>query len=241
MGRPNSYVSSLRGVFLATAPTDIQRMSGRIESSPFARVLEEAVLATPLRWQYLGSESRSPVTFSGVLDESWLRPRWLAPLFHLSSRWRLLFADTGRDIPAKMVVRSGALRDGRPAQLWLRQFRFASVRRFDALMTIDSSGDVIELMGPGRCLVAHWVVSASPDGKEVQVGTTRIGVRLFGFELRVPEAVGGRVHVVERALDEETIHVRLQVENRFLGPIFGYSGTFHVSVARARGEEEFLR
>ena len=89
--------------------------------SPFDRLLlgdGAATLPEAFRQQFLGTPDDDRETFfSGTMDSVWRRHPWLSPIFAILARADTLFPETGRDIPATMVVRTfrtGTVARGRP-------------------------------------------------------------------------------------------------------------------------------
>lgn len=189
--------------------------------SPFAAVLDEAGLPAALREQFLVPDDASyRILLRGRMDRVWHRPRWLKPFLHLLARWNMIFPETGTDVPSWLVIAP----DGRGGQVWRRTFRFAVLRRFDALMLWDGT-HVVE-----RTRVADilWNVSR-PDRDTIEIETVGAAVRIGRMAVRVPRAFVPHVRAVERASGDHRISIDLTMCVPGLGPVFGYSGTFEVS------------
>src|SRR5262245_44842588 len=97
----------------------------------------------------LAPEQQHALLLEGRMDRIWRRPAWLWPIFWLLSRPRILFPETGSDVPATMFIVAGRDSLGRPYQRWCRTFAFTPPRHFDARMGYDPvRGQVVEWFGP---------------------------------------------------------------------------------------------
>jgi hypothetical protein len=195
-------------------------------TSPFAPVLAERADELPpvFRDQFLTRlEPGSRLVLDGTMDRVWRRRRWLRPLFSLLARADLLFPETGRDVPARLVIDSTSGTSHR----WRRTFDFVRTRRFDATMTYDPVlRRVVESLG--RVEIA-WRVEFQPPAR-IEIVTGRARLRLAGFALTLPGWLTPAVHAIEDADPARTdaLHVELSLGHPWLGPVFGYGGDFRL-------------
>ena len=203
-------------------------------ASPFAHGIlenEPGRLPEAFRQQFLGTPDDDRETFlSGTMDTIWRRHAWLWPMFSMLARADILFPETGRDIPAEMIVRNYRTEDGRPWQSWERTFDFGHVRRrFDACVTFDPRrGQTIEHTGPGGRLEAPWRMEL--EGGRMMIDALAIFLRIGRLRLRLPRLLSAGVRAIQTtdAATPDQIHIDLSLHNPLLGAVFGYEGTFRV-------------
>jgi len=104
-------------------------------------------------------------------------------------------------------------------------------------------GCVLDYLGTHQHLASELRMTAEPDGSLlVRSGEHRF--REGPVDLRVPELIGGDAEVRE-SFDERTgrFRIRVRVVNRYVGPLFGYEGSFTAAYApvRERGVRRGLR
>ena len=209
-------------------------------ASPFSPVLsdDEVVLPAAFREQFLlAPEDPHSVLFEGRMDWVWRRPSWLWPVFWLLTRPRILFPETGADVPATMIVAAGRDRRGRPYQRWSRTFAFSPPRQFDATMAYDAArGQIVELFGRAGQLEIAWDVRFRPPDT-IEITTRGVALRLGRRRLQIPRALGVAVWAVERAdrCRDDTVTIDLRLSVPLLGAVFGFAGTFRLRrIARLR-------
>jgi hypothetical protein len=205
---------------------------GPLAASPFASALgrQAASLPPALRLQFLPDAELGPVVVEGRMAQVWRRPRWLWPLFRLLASADVLFPETGREIPARLVITS--LSDGRGCarQRWHRTVQFQRRRRFDATIVYDPAlGRVVELTGPGEVLEFPWDVRFEPPDA-VCIEAVGMRLRLGRRRLALPLACSPSVHVRQRALPDcpDGLALSLTVSLPILGPVFGYAGSVRI-------------
>jgi Domain of unknown function (DUF4166) len=203
--------------------------AGMVDASPFAPLLQSVAprLAAPLRHQYLLSPAdRHRLRLTGRMARVWHRPSWIRPLLRLLACGEILFPETGRDVPAEMVVTAGRAGDGRPCQVWRRTFAFGHRRRHLSAVHVYDAGrrTIVERLGPAGLVRVPWRIGVGPEG-DLHIETDRVWLG----PLRLPRCLGAEVIATERALGPRTIHIRLAVHHPLLGPVFGYDGRFEVS------------
>ena len=189
-------------------------------SSPFESLLaSEPELPGVFREQFLGESG----LLEGRMDRVWRRGRLLRPVFSALAAARLLFPETGHDVPARLRLSL----DGDGRQHWRRDFRFPRLRRFDAVLASDRELGLVELLGPGGRIAMPWEVRFVPPGMLVIEGRNAF-VRVGRRWCPLPGPLVPTVRAVERAVGPSRIHVELVVAHRRLGPVFGYEGTFEL-------------
>jgi small multidrug resistance pump len=201
----------------------------RDDASPFDRVLGgyRRSLARPLANQFFGADQTHRVRMEGAMDHVWHRHSWLRPFFTLLALVDIFFPETGRDVPASMIVTQTP-----QGVAWRRTFWFPRVRRFNATMRHHSRTDgrghdsVIECTGPAGALEIPWRVHVLARD-QLEITTGRLMVRLGRHRIPVPGLMQVAVTAIERAVDD-AIHIDLVLSHRLLGPIFGYDGSFTV-------------
>jgi len=167
------------------------------------------------------------VVLTGTIDEVWHRPRWIASLLWLSTLPNMLFPETGRNIPARLVISPVRTRDGQSVQFWRRTFRFPRARRFNATLTYDpASHSLIEALGPGGVLETDWIACYIPPHRLV-IASRSAWIRLAFLRIPLPALLTPTVRVVQDAgLSSDTVQVDFLMRHPLLGRIFGYKGTF---------------
>jgi len=210
-------------------------------TSPFDQAMsaaDRAMLAPVLARQYLSAE---PVTLSGVMTRIWRRHRWLSPAFQLLAPMRMLFAETGQDVPTTLRITPELDKHGRPVQHWERTFSFPGAdRHIDGLVTWDERlGQVVERIGPGGVLDYPFRLHAHPGGLRIEA--TGLRLRVAGRVVRFPRLLGASVLVDQVADpdDVDTLRISLTISHALLGALFGYEGTLRLSGAvTSRDREE---
>jgi Domain of unknown function (DUF4166) len=164
------------------------------------------------------------VVLDGAMHRVWRRGRALRPVFSLLSRFDLLFAETGVDVPARLVIRPTDAGRHR----WSRTFAFPHPRRFDATVAYSPEvGRPVELVGPRDCVELAWDVRFDPPGRLVistESARLIIGRRAF----RLPQRLTPCVVAVQEAISDEELSIALVLSAPGIGPIFGYDGRFRL-------------
>jgi uncharacterized protein YqjF (DUF2071 family) len=211
-------------------------------TSPFDQALsaaDRAMLAPVLARQYLSAE---PVTLSGVMTRVWRRHRWLSPVFRLLAPMRMLFAETGRDVPTTLRITPELDKTGRPVQRWERTFSFSGAERhFDGLVAWDERlGQVVERIGPGGVLDSPFRLHTRPSGLRIEA--TGVRLRVAGRVVRLPRFLGASVLVDQVADpdDVDALRISLTISHALLGALFGYEGNLRLSTGAvtSRDREE---
>jgi hypothetical protein len=165
---------------------------------------------------------------TGVMSRVWHGSGLTVPFLHLGVSRHILFPEQGRDIP--FTVENWPYRDrlGRETITFNRTFELPGRRRrFDATMVFDhSTRRLVDYLGTHQHLAAE--LSFDPDGRGglvIRSGEQRF--RMHAVDVQVPAPLTGRAEVRERFDDGDgRFHIAVRVTNRWLGPLFGYHGSF---------------
>ena len=206
-------------------------------ASPFSSILEPYgdELPSVFREQFLfPADANYQLALTGTMQHVWYRPRWLKPLFWLMSKFDLLVAENGENVPTTLIITANHDRDGLPRQMWNRTFQFDRPRYFNSSVVYDvRTQRPTEYVGPGRMLGMIWDIRFhAPATLDMQtyawvlyLGRWRIqlprwlGRWLFGWDDTIQSADDSRIDV---------IHIDLTISHPLFGKVFGYGGTFQV-------------
>ena len=193
----------------------------------------------------VGLASGEACTGRGVMDRIWHGRGFVKPFLVLGGTRNILVPRQGRNIP--FVIENVPYADtfGRETVSFVRTFDLPGrARRFDAQMVLGPRGDrVLDYLGTHQHLASDLHFSAEPDGSLlIRSGEHRF--REGSVDVRVPELIGGQAEVRE-SYDESAgcFRIRVRVVNRYVGPLFGYEGSFTASYtdACALGVRDGLR
>jgi hypothetical protein len=174
----------------------------------------------------------------GVMEEIWKGRFYTLPFLWVGTWRRIMFPETGRDIP--FTIENYAYVDsfGRETVTWVRTFESCRRRRFDATMIYsEERGRIVDYLGSHQHLAVDIDLSVDPEGGlRLRSGGQRFREGFIDF--RFPMFFSG-VAEVREWFDERDGRFRIQVDvrNRTWGRLFGYRGSFDVewkSVASGR-------
>lgn len=184
-------------------------------------------------------------TGHGVMERIWHGRGFVKPFLALGGTRNILVPRAGRDVPFMIENVPYADTFGRETVSFVRTFDLPGrSRRFDAQMVLSPKGDrVLDYLGTHQHLASDLHLSAEPDGSLlIRSGEHRF--REGPVDVRVPELIGADAEVRE-SYDDSTgrFRIRVRVENRRFGPLFGYEGTFRATYTdvRTRGVRPGLR
>ncbi|MFF3343979.1 DUF4166 domain-containing protein [Streptomyces sp. NPDC002779] len=184
----------------------------------------------------VGLTSGEACTGRGVMDRVWHGGAFVKPFLALGATRNILVPRAGRQVP--FVIENVPYTDsfGRETVTFVRTFDLPGrPRRFDAQMVLGPRGDrVLDYLGTHQHLATDLYFSAEPDGSLlVRSGEDRF--REGMVDVRVPELIGATAEVRE-SYDDATgrFRIRVRVENRYFGPLFGYEGSFRVTYTDIR-------
>lgn len=202
-------------------------------NSPFESVFAQDNLPPAFQRQYLLSvDSDQMAFFDGNSDRVWHRPAWLWPFFWFLSLFNIIFPETGTNIPATMRLTGRRDAQGQPYHNWDRTFRFAIPRYFKAVMAYDQKRQcVVEHFTPMHLLSMVWDLRFTAPA-HLEIITRTCTLNLGKLQIPLPRLLHPHVHVIEDALDDDTIQMSLTMSHPLLGDIFGYEGTYKVKLMR---------
>lgn len=176
----------------------------------------------------VGLVSGTACVATGVMSEIWHGSGLVRPFLHLGASRHILFPEQGRDVAFTMENWPYRDRAGRETVTFNRTFELPRRRRrFDATMVHDqASGRLVDYLGTHQHLSADLTFGTDGAGGLV-IRSSRQRFRMAWLNLAVPPLVTGDAEVHEWYDDSaEQFHIDVQVGNRWLGPLFGYRGTF---------------
>ncbi|KUM70899.1 DUF4166 domain-containing protein [Streptomyces curacoi] len=170
-------------------------------------------------------------TGRGVMDRIWHGGAFVRPFLMLGGTRNILVPRPGRGVP--FVIENVPYLDtfGRETVSFVRTFDLPGrSRRFDAQMVLSPKGDrILDYLGTHQHLASELHFRAEADGSLlIRSGEHRF--REGPVDVRVPELIGATAEVRE-SYDESAgrFRIRVRVENRYFGPLFGYEGSFRVT------------
>jgi hypothetical protein len=166
---------------------------------------------------------------TGVMDEIWHGPLYTLPFLYLGSWRRILFPETGRNVPFQIQNYAYVDSLGRETVTWIRTFRNNRTRRFDAYMIFSEQRScIIDYLGTHQHLAVDIELSVDPTGGlRLRAGAQRFYEGLIGFSF--PMLFSGVADVCEWYDDrEQKFRIEVNVTNKTWGRLFGYKGSFQV-------------
>jgi hypothetical protein len=163
----------------------------------------------------------------GIMDEVWKGRFYTEPFLRVGSRRRIMFPETGRNVP--FTIENYAFVDdfGRETVSWIRTFESRRTRRFDAYMIYSNArGGIVDYLGSHEHLAVDIDLSVDDTGGlRLRSGTQRFYEGVIGF--RFPMLFSGIADVREWYDDEAAcFRITVNVRNSVWGPLFGYRGSF---------------
>lgn len=165
----------------------------------------------------------------GVMEEIWKGGPHTLPFLYVGTWRRIMFPETGRNIPFTIENYAFVDQFGRETVSWIRTFESSRTRRFDAYMVYSQTrGQIIDYLGSHQHLAVDIELSVDSDGGlRLRSGAQRFYEGRIGF--RFPMLFSGIADVREW-YDERARKFRISVDvrNSTWGPLFGYRGSFDV-------------
>lgn len=166
---------------------------------------------------------------TGVMEEIWRGPLYTLPFLYLGSWRRIMFPETGRNVPFQ--IQNYAYMDplGRETVTWIRTFRNKRTRRFDAYMIFSEQRScIIDYLGTHQHLAVDIELSVDTSGGlRLRAGEQRFYEGPIGFSF--PMLFSGVADVCEWYDDrEQKFRIEVNVTNKTWGRLFGYKGSFQV-------------
>ena len=175
------------------------------------------------------------------MDEIWKGRFYTEPFLRVGSWRRIMFPETGRNIPFTIENHPYVDPFGRETVTFVREYRMPrALRRFDATMIIGPEGRIVDYLGTHQHLAVDLDLSVEPDGSLLlRSGAQRFYAGPLGFDF--PMLFSGRAELRESYDDAAGVYrVRLEVRNRVFGFLFGYEGEFRCEFPDAAGVPERL-
>ncbi len=175
------------------------------------------------------SEDNTASIGTGVMEEIWHGLPYTLPFLCVGSWRRIMFPESGRDVPFQIVNYSYLDALGRETITWIRTFHTKRPRRFDAYMIYSEQRHcIVDYLGTHQHLAVDIDLSvASNGGLRLRSGAQRFyeGTAAFSF----PMLFSGVADVCEWYDETENrFRIEVAVKNRIWGRLFGYKGHFQV-------------
>ncbi|SDK37920.1 DUF4166 domain-containing protein [Sediminibacillus albus] len=169
-----------------------------------------------------------PFHGKGTMSKIERGPSWLTPFLKLAVRWKLLFPESGQDVPFTIKNTSRTLSGGDVEIYWERSFYFDKVTRyFNAFMTIDAKREFVkDYLGEPNLFYSDLKFRVSPEGRMcIRSGCQRI--ILGKREIPIPSFLQADVTVEEGYDDaKNTFTIKVDIQNKIVGRVMTYEGEF---------------
>ncbi|SEC54026.1 DUF4166 domain-containing protein [Terriglobus roseus] len=189
----------------------------------------------------LHSQSGFAHVGTGVMESLWHGPPYTLPFLYIGTWRAIMFPEQGKNVP--FTIQNYGYRDplGRETVTWVRTFRTARPRRFDAYMIwSEERGCIVDYLGTHQHLAVDLELSVAENG----------GLRIRSREqrfyegpvsFRFPMFFSGEADVCEWYDDAAgCFRIRVNASNRRWGPLFGYTGSFQSEVVAPLPPAEIL-
>ncbi|MEN2465176.1 DUF4166 domain-containing protein [Ornithinibacillus sp. JPR2-1] len=197
--------------------------------SIYEKVLEDQFekLHPMLQYRYR-SMGKRVFRGTGIMKTVKGGPKWLYPLFRFGVRWKLLFPESGENIPflIKNSPRIGT--NGEEQIHWERIFQFENqYRYFNALMKLDSKLPIInDYLGEPSRLYSDLIFHVEADGG-LLIQSNKQRLIIGKLEIQLPKMLQGIATVREGYCDEKALYtIDVKVKNPIIGRVFSYEGVF---------------
>jgi hypothetical protein len=166
---------------------------------------------------------------TGVMEEIWHGPLYTMPFLYVGSWRRIMFPESGRNIPFQIENYSYVDLLGRETVTWIRTFHTKRPRRFDAYMIYSEQRQcVVDYLGTHQHLAVDIDLKVDANGGlRLRSGAQRFYEGPLGFSF--PMLFSGVADVCEWYDDQiQRFRIEVVVQNRAWGRLFGYKGNFQV-------------
>ncbi|RHW39339.1 DUF4166 domain-containing protein [Lysinibacillus yapensis] len=173
--------------------------------------------------------NQAPFHATGVMKTIKAGPKFLYPLLWLGIKIKLLFPESGTDIPFKIINTPLAGPNGEEQIHWERIFYFGTkVRYFNALMSFDSDRMLIkDYLGEPSILYSDLAFTVSSEGS-LKIESRKQRLVIGKFEIPLPSLFQGLATVTEKYCEEKrAFQISVDVRNPLIGHIFSYEGEFN--------------
>ena len=184
----------------------------------------------------LTSANRLASIGAGVMEEVWKGRFFTEPFLYVGTRRRIMFPETGRNIPFQIENYAFVDRFGRETVSWIRTFQSRRTRRFDAYMVYSEPRQrIVDYLGSHQHLAVDIDLAVDEaGGLRLRSGAQRFYEGIIGFSF--PMLFSGIADVREWYDDAAgCFRIVVAVHNRVWGPLFGYRGRFDVEWRVANG------
>lgn len=165
---------------------------------------------------------------SGVMHRIAGGPKWLSLLFRLGARRKLVFPESGTNIPFTITNTCFTTSAGDRQIHWERRFCFPKkVRYFNALMSLDERQMIVkDYLGEPPLLYSDLRFTIV-NRDELRIESLGQRLVLGKMEIPLPRFLQGLATVVE-SYDElhGVFRICVDVKNPLLGKVFSYEGEF---------------
>src|SRR5258708_26842083 len=124
---------------------------------------------------------------TGVMEEIWHGPPYTLPFLYVGTWRRIMFPESGRNVPFQIENYAYLDRLGRETVTWVRTFHTNRQRRFDAYMIYsEKRGCIVDYLGTHQHLAVDLELSvAANGGLRLRSGAQRFfeGPIAFAFPL----------------------------------------------------------
>lgn len=186
----------------------------------------------------LTSEQNTACLGEGVMSRIWRGRFHVVPFLRLGATRRVMFPETGTDVPFTIANYAYVDRFGRETLTWTRSFQLPTPRRFDETL-IYSERRKCPIVYAGTH--QHLAVELKPSVGDNGAFLLRTGAqRLYEWRMgiRFPLLFSGVADVCESYNDAlERFEVTVTIAHPIWGRIFGYDGWFRLKWEPCRREE----
>jgi Domain of unknown function (DUF4166) len=182
------------------------------------------------------SQDRLASIGTGVMEKIWHGPLYTLPFLYVGAWRRIMFPESGENIPFQIENYSYLDPLGRETVTWIRTFRARRLRRFDAYMIYSEERRcVVDYLGTHQHLAVDIDLKVDPNGGlRLRSGAQRFYEGLVGFTF--PLLFSGVADVCEWYDDKsERFQIEVVVHNSNWGRLFGYRGNFQVEWRAMQG------
>ena len=167
----------------------------------------------------------------GVMTEIHHGPWFMVPFLQIGSARKILFTETGTNIP--FTVENYAYRDSfnRETLTWKRAFKFPDrERHFDeTLIFSEKRSRPIVFAGTHQHLSVDLEFTAEIGDLVLKTGAQRLFLPML--TLHFPQLLSGVAFVRESYNErQERFEIDVDIRNSIFGTIFGYRGWFHLEM-----------
>ncbi|WP_339745214.1 DUF4166 domain-containing protein [uncultured Rubinisphaera sp.] len=214
--------------------SDIVSIVHRAIGSDFHR------LHPKIQEQYgISSQSKAAYVGAGVMEDVWHGRWYVIPFLYLGSLRRILFPETGINIPFEIRNYAYVDRFGRETVTWKRSFSFPTRRReFDEFFVYSESRSTpILYAGTHQHLSVDLHFAVEKDGSLI-VTTGKQRLFVGPFTIPFPRFFSGEAWVRESYNDDLAhFNVEVSIANTVWGKILGYQGSFDLKRISCSADE----